>query len=589
MVLLSLAVFASLRSPVPGVNEPHYLTKAKHFWDAAWCSRDPFLQSANAHYVFYATIGVLTRYFSLEQAAWIGRVLGWLLLSSGWTALASRLLPFRWGALWSAWVFLAFAALGNWSGEWVVGGIEAKVLSYGCGWWSLASALSGHPIRAAAWSGAAVSFHPVVGIWNTVAVAGALFVHDWRIWRVVRQTDWKELVCCGLVWLLLAAPGLIPAVSMLRGANKAQSYAADYIQVFHRLAHHLDPWRFSTTGYWSYAALLGLSIVLYRIVPGRDRVCTQVASGTQDSRPAGRTVSASGPRTLRRDNLVGDVERWRLAARYVFAAVMIALGGVAIRAVPEVARWLRDSNVFPAARDGLEGWIQFKPHLAGLLKFYPFRLADVAVPWMASLLITFGLIRMCRGRTALADRAQESMEVGVDGSNTRRVPVISIQQTSHLGGGFPHPMHWIVWLVFGVCFIASLSLPAIDRNPSRLSAQQYADWVDACRWVERETPRDALCYAANDGWALKWFAARADFLSHKDCPQDAPGIIAWNERFKQISQWTDRQLESGFSHEELRELRRLTGIDYLITRKFGPIHLEPVYRNRNYRVYRLPG
>lgn len=542
LVFLCFAVFASLRSPVPGVNEPHYLTKAKHFWDATWCHRDPFLQSANAHYVFYATIGVVTRMFSLEQTAWIGRLLGWLLLSSGWTAVAGRLLPFRWGALWSAWLFLVLAALGNWSGEWIVGGIEAKVLSYGCCWWSLASALSGQPLRAAAWSGAAVSFHPVVGIWNTGAVAFALFVPDWRIWHVLRRLDWKQLAWCGVAWSVLAAPGLIPAIGMLRGANKAQSYAADYIQVFHRLAHHLDPWRFSASGYWGYAALLGLSVVLYRVV--------------------------------------GRNEHWKLAARYVSVAVLIALGGVAIRAVPEVAIWLRDSNFFPAARDGLERWIEYKPHLAGLLKFYPFRLADVAVPWMVSLLVTLGLAQRSGCRVA---RAGKSADNGCESVRDQ-----AVLETKWLGGSLALPASSLPWLVFGICFGASLLLPAIDRNPSRLTASQHADWVDACGWVDRQTPKDALCYSANDGWALKWFAARADFLSHKDCPQDAPGIIAWNERFKLISRWTDQHLEAGFSREELRELRRLTGIDYLVTRKFGPIHLAPVYRNRSYQVYRLP-
>ena len=44
--------YGFVRSPVPGVNEPHYLSKARHVWDPQWCGRDLFLNSANAHAVF---------------------------------------------------------------------------------------------------------------------------------------------------------------------------------------------------------------------------------------------------------------------------------------------------------------------------------------------------------------------------------------------------------------------------------------------------------------------------------------------------------------------------------------------------------
>lgn len=523
LILLSFAVFASIRSPIPGVNEPHYLTKSRHFWDSSWCSRDPFLQSANAHYVFYATIGAGTRILTFEQTAAVGRLLGWALLAAGWCALARQLLPMRWGGLWSAWIFLGFAAIGNWSGEWVVGGIEAKVLSYGCVWLSLAAALQGRVLPAAAWAGAAVSFHPVVGIWNTAALLSAALLDDWRIWRLCARIRWRRWAASGLMWLVCAAPGLVPAVVMLRGANREQSYAADYIQVFYRLAHHLDPWQFSAQGYIGYAILLALSAVFYMVWA---------------------RSSAS----------------WSMAVRYVLAAVLIAAVGVAIRAVPEVASLVRQWNVLPAARGWLDGWIAYKPHLAGLLKFYPFRLADVAVPWVASLLLTLAITQCWKRWSPL--------------------PNVGTVARGRLWQSIP-------WLVFGSCFAAAIVLPAIDRHPSRLNAREFAAWVDACQWLERETPADALCFAGNEGWALKWYASRAEYLSRKDCPQDAPGIMAWNERFKIIARWSDRYSQQGFSRAAIRELRQQTGIDYVIANKFGPLEIPPVYRNGTYQIYRL--
>jgi hypothetical protein len=48
-VAVSFLVYAAIAAPLPALNEPHYLAKAKHFWNPAWCAGDLFLESANAH------------------------------------------------------------------------------------------------------------------------------------------------------------------------------------------------------------------------------------------------------------------------------------------------------------------------------------------------------------------------------------------------------------------------------------------------------------------------------------------------------------------------------------------------------------
>ena len=194
---LTLAVFASffaysaLQTPVPGANEPHYLAKAKHCWDRSFARGDLFLESTDAHPVFYYTVGALTRFLTLEQTVWTGRVLAYGLLAVGWTAMLARVLPGRWSPLAVAWVFLALTRLGDlprtleWpaterygllhrfvlsiSGEWLVGGLEAKIFAYGFVFWSLAMWWSGRRRWAAVLAGLAVSFHPIVGIWAIFA------------------------------------------------------------------------------------------------------------------------------------------------------------------------------------------------------------------------------------------------------------------------------------------------------------------------------------------------------------------------------------------------------------------------------------
>ena len=80
-----IAVFFGLLAdgPPPGVNESHYLTKARHYWDPSFCAGDLFLESADAHLVFYWLFGWVTVFVRLETAAWIGRVIAWVLLASG--------------------------------------------------------------------------------------------------------------------------------------------------------------------------------------------------------------------------------------------------------------------------------------------------------------------------------------------------------------------------------------------------------------------------------------------------------------------------------------------------------------------------
>ena len=129
-VWLSFLLVSFVTSPIPGVNEAHYLTKSKHFWNPEWCSRDFFLTSFPAHRVFYQTFGWLTLWFDLPTVAIVGRVLGTALLAASWTALMSRLVrrstaddepprppPVSFGnVLPSAWLFLGLQAIGNLSG-----------------------------------------------------------------------------------------------------------------------------------------------------------------------------------------------------------------------------------------------------------------------------------------------------------------------------------------------------------------------------------------------------------------------------------------------------------------------------------------
>lgn len=102
-ILTVAGIFAVLAvmsaTGVPGVNETHYLTKAKHFWDPDWCGQDLFLSSSNAHYAFFVLFGWPTTLLSLDAYAWVGRVLCWLAMAYAWMKLNRTLGIGNWSTL----------------------------------------------------------------------------------------------------------------------------------------------------------------------------------------------------------------------------------------------------------------------------------------------------------------------------------------------------------------------------------------------------------------------------------------------------------------------------------------------------------
>jgi len=337
IVFLSFLAFSAVRSPVPGVNEPHYLSKAKHFWDPAWCPGDFFLDSSNTHLVFYQTLGLLTRWLTLAQTAWAGRVIALLMLAVGWAGLVSRLIPGRWSSLWAAWTFLAMAAIGNFSGEWTVGGVESKLFCYAFVLQSLAFVCLKFWNRAAVCAGLAVSFHPVIGLWS---LASGMFAGSVSLLYQRRSPDTTVGISTLLAKSALPAslliacslPGLIPALQLLGSGSPEVAFRANEIQVFHRLAHHLDPTRFPAIAYLCY----GLLTVFWLI--GRRRA--------------------------------GLDRRESYFAWFVLGSVLIALAGLVIGLGPRPAHEM----LFYAFR-------------MKLMKLYPFRLYDVMMLMAASVVL----------------------------------------------------------------------------------------------------------------------------------------------------------------------------------------------------------
>lgn len=512
---LVLLVTSWVRAPIPAVNEPHYLGKARYWWDPTWCAGDFFLASSNPHLVFYVAIGWLTRWLTLEQTAIVGRIVSLALVATGWQRLGRALFVSPWTATAAAALLALLSAIGNFSGEWLIGGVESKVFAYGFVVWAGTLWLEGRPLLSAFCAGAAVSFHPLVGGWSVVAAilgAGLRWIGnraqrpsvDAAGERTSAAVDGGERLSVAWailmigIFLIASLPGLVPALEVAAGGDRELMREADRIVVTQRVGHHTDPLLFPRSAYLHYAVLLAVWGVLCGL-SGRER----------------------GVAALR---------------RFIAGSLVIAAAGLV------VGWWPRVSSV-----DVLAPWRLW------FLKFYPFRLADLALP---------------AGVALLGARLIE----WPFRSTVRRTGIVVSSAT-----------------VAVIALTGAWSLPAPDANASGMSAADRADWIELCHWLRDATPPGAIIGTANEDWAVKWFADRPEYVTFKDCPQDPAGILEWWRRRRWLVSWSKRVRQDGLlSADDLRELRSETGIQYLVVSRYGPFDIEPVHQQGKFRVYRLP-
>jgi hypothetical protein len=487
-------------SPVPGVNESHWLCKARAFWDPTYCPDDFFLKSGNAHYLFLAGIGLVTQVCSLTVTAWLGRALAAVAMGMGLAWLLKSLSPAR------AFVAVTFFALiqshGNLSGEWLFGGVEAKQFSYALLFAALGAFRDGRFRLSSGLVGLSVAVHPVVGAWGLIAftVVAATCPSNSNV-----RPSRREMAIMAAIAFGLALPGLIPALGVLRSAPPDVANAATVEQVYGRLRHHLDPTDFAWSGYLLYGLLL-LHWMMVRLFPQK----LQVAS-----KPFARFIEAA----------------------VIFAAVGLLIGWGAVAL---------DGRLLAAAPQPLGPWCQ---RAAALLKFYPFRLVDLVLP--------LGVASAAASIYLKKDKWHNSVESS-----------------------------WLAMALF-LMVVPGLLAPQRDKD-DRLTPELWADWRQSCSCIETSTPPTAMFVTPTFSRHFKWYAHRAEFVCHKDCPQDAPGILEWRRRMNLWRTWRPAAFVNGVTPEELRDLRHLTGATHLLIHAAVDIRAKPIHRNHTFAIYALP-
>jgi hypothetical protein len=559
--------------PVPDVNEPYYLGKAIHYWNPSWAAGDFFLDSKDIHKVFYLTFGWLSLCLTPTALAWTGRLITWWLLAWSWRRLSFAVLPRPDWSILSAALFAMLMDNFHMAGEWVIGGVEAKGFAYVFVFLGLESLVRNRWNRAWLLLGAASALHVLVGGWAAIAagLAWLLIGHD----RPKLRTMWLAL----LGGFLLALPGLVPAILLNSNADAETIHQANQIYVFERLPHHLDIFHIYPQFIIRFVLLTSLyftlswriSLIAFKNATGGDFTISAKPTNTGDSTNAGRTAFRSfwmsicnlqfaiynlqsNPKTF--NDIKSSLMRFRA---FVTGAIAIALAGAAINLLMFFDRDLA----------------------AGLLRYYWFRLSDVAVPLGVAMLGCWWIVDSWP-----APRDCPNFRISENGT----VPFARTTRVARFAA-----------ILAGLALIYHFGSLSIQRlQPTTPPADRLAnplDWQEACLWAAdgRNTPPTARFITPRSAQTFKWYAGHAEVATWKDVPQNAAEIVKWWTRMQDLfaadggdPEYPRIESLNELSPQRIEAIGRKYKADFLITEMADPpLNLKVVYRNESYIIYQL--
>lgn len=531
-----IIIFLCVGERVPGINESHYLPKAKHLWNAGFAPGDLFLESHDSHALASSMAGLAAHWLPLAAIAWLGRIISWCLLAWSWLILCRSLKLSPVPSVFALAGWLLAMHYGHWAGEWVVGGFEAKTIAYPLVLIGIAQVVRGNWHWAWVAMGGAMAWHPVVGGWGGLT-AGIVWLLHGDVRRQLRQQ---------LPWLAggaaLALVGVVPAASGLGGPDVIDKVSAAQVHVFMRLPHHLAPQLFASQRHWAAAITLAvfLALTLFVILSGK-------------SKPAAKPPQ--------------DDSSW-LGMRRLLLCGWIAVGFALIG-------WIIDA-VLSIPRPDIA---------ARLLRFYWFRWADVAVPLVSSLLLWKSLAQATR--PSVAPNQHSSADASSHAKTTPRWIAHSILAIAIVGT--------VVALASRLRLGEERLVPAADRlvvdavGDNFIATDRYVDWLAVCQWIRQQTPTDSLWLTPKYQQSFKWHAQRAEVVCWKDVPQDNASVIEWYHRIERCAPPRDRHGHiTDWTTEQLVELSAEYGFRWvLIDRSYQsqPPALEikyPLFENGQY-------
>ncbi|MDR2761423.1 MAG: hypothetical protein LBB88_02335 [Planctomycetaceae bacterium] len=590
-------------SPIPDVNEPYYIGKAIHFWNASWAIDDTFLSSRDSHWTFYFLFGWTSFFLSPYWMAVLGRGLTWFLLALSWRRLCFTILRTRWSSIPTGLAMSYYVLNFNMAGEWIIGGVEGKSFAFPLVLFALSELVRGEWGRVWIFLGAASAFHVLVGGWSVIAV---IIVHLF-CWR---KPNYYFMLAGGLISL----SGVIPGLLLDYGTVGDIVHESHRIYVFERLNHHLVPYMFSWTRIVRFLLLMTLWIFCCRFMPycgGRQRRFEFFVWGTI-------IISAIGfflAYILRSDaSMSASVLRF-----YWFRMSDVSVPmGIAIGSMFRLLRLLVELRKSPICLPTFRDWIiaalisvtifmSSGYLLFGVFMFSWTRSPDVAITWCITILL-------CRLILYVVNSA--GRDCGILSCCRLKIWLILI---------------YVVILIYTPMrefteLADSRTRFAFSRAESKKPIQAYK-WREACNWIsdEKNTSKSSKFFIPYDSVTFKWYANRSNITVWKEVPQDANSLIEWAKSIEElyvndsvsgkdprresggdsggesggrlellidkISKKTFSQMLNQKTPDEMKRLQKKYRFNYILapispnlSKRFG---FKIVYKNSEYCVYKV--
>ena len=371
-----------------------------------------------------------------------------------------------------------------------------------------------------------------VWLWLGAASAVHVLVGGWSVlaaaicWsssgsaRPPLRDMWGSLVLGASISLA----GLIPALLLSINVDPRTANEANQIYVFGRLAHHLVFHRFAWQRMLSFGLLLIIWIALW-------------------------SVARKSP-------------TWNRLNRFACALLMISCVGVI-----------------------LDFALLNHPQLAArLLKFYWFRLSDVALPVAVALAVPV-VIRRLSEPHASDCRASDSRTQLARWAWTVTVVACGVSL------GWKYVQSQIDFRPPAI-----IQSRPVGRHGARRMDDRYRAWRNACAWIARQTPPHSRFLTPRNQQTFKWYAGRAEVVCWKDIPQDAASVVKWWHLMGEI--YPPEVIENGlgaWTDQQLYEIAQREQADFILvdrsrTRRrlgFHRVYPTAAVSNPHFELYRV--
>jgi len=361
-----------------------------------------------------------------------------------------------------------------------------------------------------------------------VLVGGWSLVAIFLAWLMNgRQPHWKIVWPAAVTAGILALPGVIPSLALTWNVPPEILREANRIYTFERLAHHLVPGCFTPEDATRFLILTGLYF--------------------------GASFLWRGP-----------VE-WQRIHHFVLGSLAIALAG-----------WILSWTVAV--------WPEFA---AAVLRYYWFRLSDVAVPMAAAL-----WIGMVAGNRIVVSRPFRAalVTLGTVGCLLHLSSYVPVRTRPILPRTEWTDVMWSTWQSGQTAVWWSIW----QEDP--IARREFRQWREVCQWISANTPADARFLAPLTKSTFKWYAGRSEVVTWKEIPQDARSIVAWWAKLKDIylindpirGEWWARNA-TDLGEVRLSALAQRYQFEYILTQRTPALNFETLFSrpDNDYVVYRV--